>query len=322
MVSTKRPEVLADKKLVLLRFYSILQLLLQQFSIVLCYQPEFYIKCLECIADSMIISQGKGPQHDGEEVVVKGICSQIVNNLYAIDYKLLDSTVSKLNDIQRKTPLRKAIIELESQQKAGKGYLDVGKEEGFVSQINPSQSTEQKMRDTGMSFASSSNRQSLFSPGSTNTLNGFSTSQYDNNWGKITDASSTPGESRQTRRMMSLGEKRGAENNGKTEDYLSNHPVSNLTQSSWRKPKDSLPSIDAGNLNRTGVLLPQIGPIGSHLSGGGPQYKFETGHAEGSTQSQKFKLKSTGGAGFSSSTTTYEPSSAQRRTPRRTLGVL
>jgi hypothetical protein len=52
----KKTEVLADKKSVLIRFYSILQLLLQQFSIVLCYQPEFYIKCLECIADSIIIS--------------------------------------------------------------------------------------------------------------------------------------------------------------------------------------------------------------------------------------------------------------------------
>lgn len=71
----KKAEYLSEKKLVLLRFYSILQLLLQQFSIVLCYQPEFYIKCLECIADSMIISQGKGPQQDGEEAAVKGICT-------------------------------------------------------------------------------------------------------------------------------------------------------------------------------------------------------------------------------------------------------
>jgi len=46
---------------------------------------------------------------------------------------LLDATASKLDDLNRKTPLRKAIIELESQQKAGKGYLDVGKEEAFVS---------------------------------------------------------------------------------------------------------------------------------------------------------------------------------------------
>jgi hypothetical protein len=58
--------------------------------------------------------------------------------LYAIDYKLLDTTVSKLDDLKRKTPLRKAIIEHESQQKSGKGYAaDMSKEEAFVSQINP-----------------------------------------------------------------------------------------------------------------------------------------------------------------------------------------
>lgn len=68
-------EVLAEKKAVLLRFYGILQLLLQQFSIVLCYQPEFYIKSLECIADSMIASCGKGPQQEGEEVAVKQVCA-------------------------------------------------------------------------------------------------------------------------------------------------------------------------------------------------------------------------------------------------------
>lgn len=75
IAGAKKAEVLADKKQILIRFYSILQLLLQQFSIVLCYQPEFYIKCLECIADSMIISQGKGPQQEGEEAAVKGICT-------------------------------------------------------------------------------------------------------------------------------------------------------------------------------------------------------------------------------------------------------
>jgi len=49
-----------------------------------------------------------------EETAVKTICSQIINNLYAIDYKLLDATVSKLDDINRKTPLRKVIIEYET----------------------------------------------------------------------------------------------------------------------------------------------------------------------------------------------------------------
>jgi len=49
-----------------------------------------------------------------EETAVKSVCAQIVNNLYAIDYKLLDATVSKLDDINRKTPLRKVIIEYET----------------------------------------------------------------------------------------------------------------------------------------------------------------------------------------------------------------
>ena len=135
------------------------------------------------------------------------------------------------------------------------------------------------MRDTAMSFASSTNRQSLFSPGSTHTMGGMGSSQYDNNWGKINnpDTSQTPGNVR-SRRMMSLGDRRNpGTNTGKTEDYLSNHPVStNMTQSSWRKPKDSLPSIDSGNLNKTGVLLPQIGQgLGSV---GGSSYKFESGN--------------------------------------------
>ena len=36
-----------DKKANLIRFYAILQMLIQQFSIVLCYQPDFYVKCLD-----------------------------------------------------------------------------------------------------------------------------------------------------------------------------------------------------------------------------------------------------------------------------------
>ena len=81
------------------------------------------------------------------------ICSQIVHNLYAIDYKLLDTTVSKLDDLNRKTPLRKAIIEYESQQKQGKNYIDVGKSENKL--VSQPSNAEDQMRDTQMSFASS-----------------------------------------------------------------------------------------------------------------------------------------------------------------------
>ena len=65
----------------------------------------------------MNLGSGKGNEPEGEEVAVKGICIQILNNLYAIDYKLLDATVGGLSDLNRKTPLRKAIIEYETQQK-------------------------------------------------------------------------------------------------------------------------------------------------------------------------------------------------------------
>ena len=49
----QKPEQLQDQNQALLRFYGILLLLLQQFSIVLCYQQDFYTKCLECLADTM-----------------------------------------------------------------------------------------------------------------------------------------------------------------------------------------------------------------------------------------------------------------------------
>ena len=48
--------VLQDKKPTLLRFLSILQLLFQHFSIVLCYQADFYEKSIEIVADTLIIS--------------------------------------------------------------------------------------------------------------------------------------------------------------------------------------------------------------------------------------------------------------------------
>jgi hypothetical protein len=46
--------------------------------------------------------------------MIKQVCSQLIHTLYSIDYKLLDTSVSKLKDINKKTPLRKVIIEYES----------------------------------------------------------------------------------------------------------------------------------------------------------------------------------------------------------------
>ena len=111
----------------------------------------------------MIIASGTGPNNEGGDVTLKTICSQIINNLYAIDYKLLDKQVGELTDLKWKAPLRKAMIEYEQQQKQGKISYDVNtQQEASGGGINPVTSSD-PMRDTGMSFASSASRQSLFS---------------------------------------------------------------------------------------------------------------------------------------------------------------
>lgn len=262
----------------LLRFYGILQLLLQQFSIVLCYQQDFYTSCLETLADTMLLFGGS-QQEQTDETALRKVLIQLIHNLYAIDYKLLDASVSKLSDLNRKTPLKKAIIEFESQQKQGKALIDMQQA------VLPQHQTIDPMRDTKMSFASSTNRQSLFSPGSTMTRGqspgGFGSSQYDGNWGKkdtITH-SDKMGPSSKRGRMMSVGERKSPWNaKGKTnENYLANHPISNLTQSTWRREKDVLPALE-GNLNRTGVLLPTINTNGNIPMPG--QYSFEAGGAK------------------------------------------
>lgn len=56
---TKKEEqmaVIEEKKQALIRFLNIIKLLIQNFSIVLCYQQDFYDKNLEAIADTMILS--------------------------------------------------------------------------------------------------------------------------------------------------------------------------------------------------------------------------------------------------------------------------
>ena len=67
--------------------------------------------------------------------------------------------------------------------------------------------------------------------------------------------------------MMSVGDRRtaGTNHDKNSESYLADHP------------KDTLPSLDGGqNLNRTGVLLPDINMAGGVGGGlGGPAYKFK-----------------------------------------------
>lgn len=73
-----------QRKEVLLRHFHIMHMLLQQFSIVLCYQPDFYVNCLTHIADTMNATP------PDEEPAIKSICSQLIISLYNIDSSLLD----------------------------------------------------------------------------------------------------------------------------------------------------------------------------------------------------------------------------------------
>lgn len=57
----------------MLRFLSILHLLLQHFSIVLCYQTDFYDKCIELIADVMILAS--------DDPAIKSMSVQLIVSL-------------------------------------------------------------------------------------------------------------------------------------------------------------------------------------------------------------------------------------------------
>jgi len=65
------------------------------------------------LAETLIFANGSGTNQDGGDPALKSICSQVVNNLYAIDYKLLDKAVGELSNLKWKAPLRKAMIEYE-----------------------------------------------------------------------------------------------------------------------------------------------------------------------------------------------------------------
>lgn len=85
-------------------------MLLQQFSIVLCYQPDFYNKCLDLLADTMSKSV--------EEPTLRSTCQGLVVSLHQIDAKLLDQGVSNL-DFTKKTHIKKMLIELENSNQKG-----------------------------------------------------------------------------------------------------------------------------------------------------------------------------------------------------------
>ena len=149
-----------QKREILVRHFNILHMLIQQFSIVLCYQPEFFVKCLEHIAETMNNSP------PDEEPTIKSICTQIIVSLYNIDHDLLEQGVNKL-DFTKKTPIRKVMIEHENLSQKHKNLQVITTPKETLTHQGPTHgpnfianaadrdgSPQASLRDTQQSFAS------------------------------------------------------------------------------------------------------------------------------------------------------------------------
>ena len=94
----KKKEVFNEKKSFLTRFLSILLLLVNQFSIVLCYESDFNDKMVAWLA--MLI------ENSDSDPNIKSLVSQILAALHSIDAKTLTVSINKLDPI-KKAPLLK-----------------------------------------------------------------------------------------------------------------------------------------------------------------------------------------------------------------------
>lgn len=95
---SKKKETLGEKKSFLTRFLSILLLLVNQFSIVLCYESDFNDKMVACLAQ--LIENSDSDQN------IRSLVSQVLAALHSIDSQTLDVSIAKLDPI-KKAPLLK-----------------------------------------------------------------------------------------------------------------------------------------------------------------------------------------------------------------------
>lgn len=149
---TKKKEVFSEKKSFLTRFLSILLLLVNQFSIVLCYEADFNDRMIACLAQ-LTANSDSDPN-------IKSLVSQILSALYSIDEKTLSVSINKLDPIQ-KAPLLKIKIEMEVMMKSGNGVITENRNT-FASSDVSSHTPPFRMSPSGRD---SSSRSSLYSPG-------------------------------------------------------------------------------------------------------------------------------------------------------------
>ena len=95
---TKKKEIFGEKKSFLTRFLSILLLLVNQFSIVLCYEADFNDKMISCLAQ--LVENSDSDQN------IRSLVSQILAALHSIDPQTLTVSINKLDPI-KKAPLLK-----------------------------------------------------------------------------------------------------------------------------------------------------------------------------------------------------------------------
>lgn len=87
----------------LTRFLSILLLLVNQFSIVLCYEADFNDKMMDCLSQ-LVANSDNDPN-------IKSLVSQILSACYSIDQHTLTASINKLDPI-KKAPLLKIKVKL------------------------------------------------------------------------------------------------------------------------------------------------------------------------------------------------------------------
>ena len=145
----KRKETFSEKKPFVTRFLSILLLLVNQFSIVLCYNGSndenqdslgnnvnfslksgseakpsgIPLKLYETdFNDKLVKWLAQLLENSDSDLNIKSLASQILSSLQSIDSKTLDFSINKLDPI-KKAPLKKIMIELEAMKKNGKSVL-------------------------------------------------------------------------------------------------------------------------------------------------------------------------------------------------------
>jgi len=154
--SGNKKEVFSEKKSFLTRFLSILLLLVNQFSIVLCYEEDFNDKMIACLAELV--------ENSDSDPNIKSLVSQILAACHSIDSQTLTVSINKLDPI-KKAPLLKIKIEMETMMKSGNAVITAGGKNTFANSDMTSHTPPFRITS-----GRNSSRGSVYSPANPPTL--------------------------------------------------------------------------------------------------------------------------------------------------------